>query len=565
MIKITARRLPNLNIPRCSHCIFSVHGEVIVVGGHTNGFVPTATAEYYSKGKWHLLNTVYEHDQAFSLPMKSGKVMIAGGHEQHLGIGQIFATEYYNPATHTFEGWGCLDKKRSMGAALELDSGKIIITGNWYHEDSMEEFDGKVNNSPVKAVTVARSYPYLFRTEKDNMMALSALDEHGEEADTILIDQLKGDPFIATALKDWKPVSFLYEHRALDSFIGNEEKGDYRYLMAVTNKKQELAIALVEGKEINILPTEQPIPSRTKWGAIHYITSVIADRSAQKGYVMGHDDDCRLYVLSIDYSRLTPHHATEPVSITLYYTEPLPDIGFSTPVLTDEGNLMMAGGAKENNFSPYSTAILLPLGKSPYGDSPLQIPTNKLLAAIIIIFITIIAVIIPYLYIKKRGKTSPAKESQEEIILEKSLHTEEEEDDEEDTPEEVTEMTDTSNTREDPLMMKIRVMMEEKNMYLNNELKLVDFAAELGVNSRYVSESIKNCHNCSFTQYVNSYRIKHAQQLMIRQPDIKMQAVCSDSGFSNETSFFRTFKAVTGMTPGVWLSNTIKDVKDEKD
>ena len=51
-------RLPDLNIPRADHSVFVVGGEPTVVGGHTDGFVPTATAEYFSYGEWHLLETV---------------------------------------------------------------------------------------------------------------------------------------------------------------------------------------------------------------------------------------------------------------------------------------------------------------------------------------------------------------------------------------------------------------------------------------------------------------------------------------------------------------------------
>ena len=88
--KLQIERLPNLQIPRADPSVFVVNGEPTVVGGHTDGFVPTATAEYFSDGQWHLMPTVYPHDQGFSVPLRSGEVIIGGGHEQPLGIGQIF-------------------------------------------------------------------------------------------------------------------------------------------------------------------------------------------------------------------------------------------------------------------------------------------------------------------------------------------------------------------------------------------------------------------------------------------------------------------------------------------
>lgn len=103
------------------------------------------------------------------------------------------------------------------------------------------------------------------------------------------------------------------------------------------------------------------------------------------------------------------------------------------------------------------------------------------------------------------------------------------------------------------LMEKIDHLMTEKRLYLNSDCKLSDIASQLGTNSRYVSESIKQHKGIPFTQYVNGYRIAHAQRLLTTDPDMKLAAVCIESGFSNETTFFRIFKAITGMTPGEWL------------
>ena len=102
-------------------------------------------------------------------------------------------------------------------------------------------------------------------------------------------------------------------------------------------------------------------------------------------------------------------------------------------------------------------------------------------------------------------------------------------------------------------MQKIDYLMNEKRIYLNSDCKLSDIASLLGTNSRYVSESIKQHKGIPFTQYVNGYRIAHAQRLLTTDPDMKLAAVCVESGFSNETTFFRIFKAITGMTPGEWL------------
>ena len=69
VIKLETERLPDLNIPRAGHALFYArlaegrlqgkNGELTVAGGHTNGFVPTPTAEYLKDGKWHTMPMTY--------------------------------------------------------------------------------------------------------------------------------------------------------------------------------------------------------------------------------------------------------------------------------------------------------------------------------------------------------------------------------------------------------------------------------------------------------------------------------------------------------------------------
>ena len=74
----------------------------------------------------------------------------------------------------------------------------------------------------------------------------------------------------------------------------------------------------------------------------------------------------------------------------------------------------------------------------------------------------------------------------------------------------------------------------------------------LNTNNRYVSDSIKQYHDCSFSDFIARMRINYAQQLMQNEPDKKVAAIAIESGFSSESSFFRAFKSITGMTPTEW-------------
>ena len=103
-------------------------------------------------------------------------------------------------------------------------------------------------------------------------------------------------------------------------------------------------------------------------------------------------------------------------------------------------------------------------------------------------------------------------------------------------------------------MERINNLMEQQRLYLNPDLNLAYIANELGLNRNYVSDCINSQTGGSFTTYVTNYRINHAKSLLRNKPDIKISDVWMSCGFTNEASFFRTFKSVTGMTPKEWIS-----------
>ena len=175
VVKIQPEQMPSLNTPRSGHHTLCVNGEITVFGGHTSGFVPTRTAEYFKDGAWHQMDMVYTHDAGSALILKSGKVLLSGGFERGLGIGQSHEVEMYDPKTHTFDGFGCLDTKRASHTQVELDHGKVVIAGNWYHEDAIEIYDGDITFTNVKKVSQQRTLTNVFRIAPDDVIIFGPL------------------------------------------------------------------------------------------------------------------------------------------------------------------------------------------------------------------------------------------------------------------------------------------------------------------------------------------------------------------------------------------------------
>lgn len=517
-VALRCERLPAMHIARTAHHSFFVNGEMVVMGGHTSGFVPTPTAEFLKDGEWHVVDMVYPHDHGMGHVLPSGDVLIAGGHEKSLGIGQTFTLELYNPVTHTFNGYGCLDKKRCIASATAIDSGQVIFSGSWYCDDGIEVYDGTRQNKFVKATSQQRCVPYILRTAKDNAVIFGSYDLHGEALDTIIVDRLKGEPFTVPLFETWRPYCSQVCFHSVDCFVGDESEGSYRYLITAVNKEGQLAFIQVNGEQFSLLPTAAPVPMKSQWGRIQYMSYVIADRKAGRAYVIGYgvdEGDRRVYVLAVNYTIL-------PAELTLYYTEPMEDVGFTTPVLTDDGNLLMAGGVKMpgNNFEPQSTAILLCVNGSDEGSS-----TALLWWLGGVVFL--MAAAVAFLIIYRRRRRMMVEDVQSKDVSEQ-------------------------------LMLRIDQAMVQGQMFRRSDLKVSDVATALLTNARYVSECIKQQRGQTFVQYANSHRVAYSQQLMSQNPEKKMTEIYIEAGFTNESTFFRTFKAMTGETPKEWIQKRNK-------
>lgn len=523
MVKIDAVRLPDLNIPRCGHSFYCVNGQPTVIGGHTSGFVLTPTIEYFSEGQWHVVPTVYPHDSGGSLLMKSGKILLFGSHEKNLGIGQTFEVEMYNPTNHSTEGFGCLDIKRVMPSAVETDDGKVIIVGNWYHDDAIEIFDGESQFTKVKDVALQRVHPYMLPISNGDVLIFGSHDTHGEIITSTLVDRLHGEAFNVPLFEEWLPLPLdITSPCAADCIIGNPE--DKTYLIPVLNRNQsQVAIAQVCDTIFSLIPTEVPIPMVSQWDSISYRTPIVVNRQVRRAYMAGFDKKQHLCILSFEYDK-------SPCPVTLYYTDPLPHMGINHFVLTPQGNLLIAGGTNgvdNNNFSPSNQVWLIPLGD---GGSQEFCSTSAssfpwLLLAL---FLIILFVILTLLLWWRHNHKKPSELEESEPVAEKD---------------------------DAHLWQRICQLMEEDRPYLDSNFRVTDVARKLGVNRSTLSACINAQAGCTFNQYINRYRVKYAKDLMLKQPDIKMTTICTESGFNNETSFFRAFKAHTGKTPREWMSS----------
>ncbi len=109
------------------------------------------------------------------------------------------------------------------------------------------------------------------------------------------------------------------------------------------------------------------------------------------------------------------------------------------------------------------------------------------------------------------------------------------------------------------LSESLKSVLEEKHLYLKDDLRPEVLASELGISTTNLSRVISEGLNTNFYNLINKYRINEAKKLCLSNEysDAKLLHIALDSGFSNKSSFIRNFKKFTGMSPSDFKKNGI--------
>lgn len=507
-VELHHERLSDLKVPRTAHTCLSLGEEIVVIGGHTTGFVPTATAEYYSDGTWHTVPMLYAHDDCFSIVLPDGRIMVGGGHVNGFGVGGGYGVEIYDPSTHQFTPVGILDRERSLASAAAFPDGRVLVSGNWYGEDNLAMCTPGGAFVPISPVSEERAYPFLLPVSETDALIFGPIDNYGNPT-ACMVDRLEGAPFVPELLQEWRPKANIFCSESYSI-------GGGMFLIPVF-RGTSCAVMKVSGLDFSLLSTDCPIPVVTPDGeAIEWSGHLMTDHATRMAYMPGKDSRSRFHLLRIHYDpSLVGGTAAIRVFSTRDSIDGLPAVFY--PVLLAGGRVVLSGGIINDNFTPLSTVFQF--------DTDIAPQRGKLSLWLFLSFIVAGGIILVRSLQRIKQQDGPSGPAGTE-----SFPTE---------------------TKPD-MMTRIEQLMMQQQLFLQKDLRVSDVAKALGTNSTYVSACINGQWGGSFTELVTQYRIGYAKELMQSHPDMLMETVADQSGFFSESSFYRAFKARTGLTPTEW-------------
>jgi AraC-like DNA-binding protein len=113
----------------------------------------------------------------------------------------------------------------------------------------------------------------------------------------------------------------------------------------------------------------------------------------------------------------------------------------------------------------------------------------------------------------------------------------------------------------------IELILKEK-LYLNPELDQKFFVQRLGTNKAYLYDAISTHGDANFKGMINRFRIDEAkiaiQSMVNEKKPINHESIMHLSGFNSKSTFYRLFKAQTGLTPLEYAEEYERDLNKTK-
>ena len=112
-----------------------------------------------------------------------------------------------------------------------------------------------------------------------------------------------------------------------------------------------------------------------------------------------------------------------------------------------------------------------------------------------------------------------------------------------------------ANDASEKLLQDLLHLFESEKIYRRQGLDLAAVTEMLNSNRSYLSYAISQSKHKNFTEFVNSYRIEEAVELIKEQDkggkyaSYTIQAIAEMVGFNSPSSFYAAFKQVVGVTP----------------
>ncbi len=104
----------------------------------------------------------------------------------------------------------------------------------------------------------------------------------------------------------------------------------------------------------------------------------------------------------------------------------------------------------------------------------------------------------------------------------------------------------------DRLASELRRLMEEEQLFLDEDLQLKTVAAALEIRPNQLTYLLNHVHEKNFAGFVNEYRVQAARKLLVEEPSRSVLSIGFAVGFNSKAAFYRVFGTIVGQSPNAY-------------
>ena len=105
------------------------------------------------------------------------------------------------------------------------------------------------------------------------------------------------------------------------------------------------------------------------------------------------------------------------------------------------------------------------------------------------------------------------------------------------------------NLNAELIHVNLKKIMNEKELYTNPNLKLSDVSLQLNILPHTLSQFLNDNLKKSFPVFINEYRVKKAEEMLLTKAHLTIEAIGYECGFKSNSTFYSAFKKMKGITP----------------
>ena len=98
-------------------------------------------------------------------------------------------------------------------------------------------------------------------------------------------------------------------------------------------------------------------------------------------------------------------------------------------------------------------------------------------------------------------------------------------------------------------------ILAKESPYRDKRLTKAQLATQMEWSELQLSNVLREGLQTSFNDFINTYRVNEVKECLKdpKNKDYTLLAIAEDCGFNSKTSFYRTFKRITGKTPSEYM------------